>query len=53
MIDGLKTQLPQQFATTGKGDREVDPHPLPKGDDRKTEPQSLAEALEMQAAEGK
>lgn len=46
LIAGLKTQFPNQFESA-KGSK-VDPLPLPKGDDRSTEPQSLAEALAMQ-----
>ena len=46
VVSGLKTQFPTQFesAKTPK----VDPNPLPKGDDRKTEPKSLAEAIKEQ-----
>lgn len=47
LIAGLKTQFPAHFETGGKGDP-IDPNPLPPGDPRKTEPQSLAEALRMQ-----
>ena len=46
MITGLKTQFPNQFETAKE--TRVEPNPLPKGDERKTEPQSLAEALRMQ-----
>ena len=45
-IAGLKTQYPNQFEKEGGG--KIDPQPLPGGDDHKTEPQSLAEALRMQ-----
>ena len=44
VISGLKTQFPTQFEKAGGG-RITEPNPLPKGDDRKPEPQSLAEAL--------
>ena len=43
VISGLKTQFPTQFEKAGGG--KVDPIPLPKGDERKTEPKSLAEAI--------
>ena len=43
MITGLKTQFPNQFESVKE--TKVEPNPLPKGDDRKTEPQSLAEAI--------
>lgn len=46
LLSGLKTQLPAQFETKKGG--QVDPNPLPDGDQRKTEPQSLADALRMQ-----
>lgn len=46
-IAGLKTQFPAQFESEGKGNNIV-PNPLPYGDGRKTEPQSLADALRMQ-----
>ena len=44
LISGMKTQLPTQFEKAGGG-RITEPNPLPKGDDRKTEPRSLAEAI--------
>ena len=44
VISGLKTQFPTQFEKAGGG-RITEPNPLPKGDDRKTEPKSLAEAI--------
>lgn len=50
VISGLKTQFPAQFET-GSGNPKgqvIEENRLPKGDDRKTEPQSLAEALQMQ-----
>lgn len=47
LISGLKTQFPNQFKKADDGFK-VDPNPLPKGDERKTEPQSLADALRMQ-----
>lgn len=46
LLSGLKTQLPAQFETSKGG--KIDENPLPDGDQRKTEPQSLAEALRMQ-----
>lgn len=47
-LKGLKTQYPNMFeVSTSK--RKVDPNRLPDGDpDPKTEPKSLAEALQMQ-----
>lgn len=47
LISGMKTQLPTQFDKAGGG-RIPEPNPLPNGDDRKTEPKSLAEALKEQ-----
>jgi len=47
MLSGLKTQFPTQFEKAGGG-MITEPNPLPKGDDRKTEPRSLAEALKEQ-----
>ena len=44
VISGLKTQFPTQFEKAGGG-KITEPNPLPKGDDRKTEPTSLAEAI--------
>lgn len=46
VISGLKTQFPTQFETNKKP--VIEPNPLPVGDPRKAEPQSLAEALKMQ-----
>lgn len=43
LISGMKTQLPAQFEAANSGN--IEPNPLPNGDDRKTEPQSLAEAI--------
>lgn len=45
-IKGLKTQFPQFFEAP-KGGSKVDPLRLQKGDDRTTEPQSLADALKQ------
>lgn len=47
ILSGLKTQCPTMFESA-KGGGKVDPNPLPDGDQRKTEPQSLADALRMQ-----
>lgn len=47
LLSGLKTQLPAQFETKKGG--QVDPNPLPSGDDgRKAEPNSLADALKLE-----
>ena len=46
ILSGLKTQFPTQFETNKKPI--IEPNPLPKGDPRNPEPQSLAEALKMQ-----
>lgn len=46
-IAGLKTQFPEQFET-GENVGIIEPNPLPDDDGRKTEPQSLADALRMQ-----
>ena len=46
MLSGLKTQFPTQFEKASGV--HVDPNPLPTGDQRKTEPQTLADALRMQ-----
>lgn len=46
LLSGLKTQFPAQFEAADKGG--IDPNPLPEGDHKKTEPQSLADALRMQ-----
>lgn len=46
ILSDLKTQLPAWFGASGG---KVDPNPLPDGDpNRKTEPQSLEDALRMQ-----
>ena len=50
LISGMKTQLPTQFEKASGG-RIVDPLPLPKGNERKIEPQTLAEALKEQYEE--
>ena len=47
MLSGLKTQFPTQFESA-KGGKEFEENPLPEGDERKSEPQNLAEALRMQ-----
>ena len=46
LLSGMKTQLPKQFDSVSQ--TVVEPIPLPTGDSRKTEPQSLAEALKEQ-----
>ena len=46
IISGLKTQFPTHFEKAGSV--QVDANPLPDGDKRTTEPQSLADALRMQ-----
>lgn len=46
-IAGLKTQFPAQFESAAKGGKEIDENPLPEGDGRKNEPQSLADAIRM------
>ena len=46
LISGLKTQSPTLFKKAGGV--EVEENPLPKGDDRKEEPQTLADALRLQ-----
>ena len=46
LISGLKTQFPKQFEAAGKGG--IDPNPLPDGDHKTTEPQTLADALRLQ-----
>lgn len=48
MISGLKTQFPNQFESAKGSGKIIEPNPLPGGDTRKTEPQSLAEALKAQ-----
>ena len=47
MISGLKTQYPQHFEKAGTG-IQVEPNPLPEGDQGKPEPTSLADALRQQ-----
>lgn len=44
LISGVKTQIPAHFEKAKDGNK-VEPNPLPKGDDRKTQPQNLAEAI--------
>ena len=44
-LAGLKTQFPNQFESTGSKGKEIDPQHLPKGDQRETEPVSLADAI--------
>lgn len=44
LLGGLKTQFPKMFESSDDSMR-VDPQPLPRGDDRKNAPTSLAEAL--------
>ena len=46
ILSDLKTQLPKQFESAASGG--VDPQPLPNGDHRETQPQTLADALRMQ-----
>ena len=46
LISGLKTQLPNQFKKADGG-FVVDANPLPNGDNRTTEPQTLADALQQ------
>lgn len=46
-IAGLKTQFPKQFEAAS-GVKKVEPNPLQKGDERKEEPQTLADALRQQ-----
>lgn len=43
-IAALKTQFPNQFAIANNS-KHIDPQPLPKSDDRKDEPISLADAI--------
>lgn len=47
LVSDLKTQCPNQFEAS-KGGFKVDANPLPSGDDREAEPQTLAEALKAQ-----
>lgn len=47
ILSGMKTQKPEQFEKAGNGVK-VDPNPLPKGDEDKPEPTSLADALRQQ-----
>ncbi len=46
LMSGIKTQYPKQFEQNSGND--IDPNPLPGGDDRKIEPVSLADALKQQ-----
>ncbi len=43
LLSGMKTQFPAQFET--KTQKQIDENILPIGDDRKTEPESLADAI--------
>ncbi len=45
MLSGLKTQFPAQFET--KTQKQIEENLLPDGEERKAEPTSLADALEM------
>ena len=47
IVSGLKTSSPNHFKKAGNGSP-IDPNPLPKGEDGKGEPTSLADALRMQ-----
>lgn len=47
LISGLKTQFPTQFEAGGGSKLKVEPNPLPKGNDKVTEPQSLADAIKQ------
>lgn len=47
LLSGLKTQFPAQFEKSTSG-VSVDANPLPEGDQRTAEPQTLADALRMQ-----
>jgi transposase len=46
IMSDLKTQFPKQFESAASSG--ITPNPLPDGDHRETQPQSLAEALRMQ-----
>lgn len=46
LLSGMKTQLPSQFDK--ETNNNIEPNPLPIGEERKPEPQSLAEALRVQ-----
>lgn len=46
-LAGLKTKFPNQFEAEGAKGREIDPQPLPEGDKRETEPQTLADAIKQ------
>lgn len=46
LISGVKTQFPAFFDSKGKG-KEYEELPLPGGDKRKSEPESLADAIRM------
>lgn len=48
-LDGLKTQFPTMFESSAEGSKKIEERKLPEGDDNRTlEPNSLAEALQMQ-----
>lgn len=47
LISGLKTSSPNHFIKKAGGVK-VEENPLPSGDDRKEEPQTLADAIRMQ-----
>ena len=46
LLSGLKTQFPTQFETAKGG--KVEPNPLPTGEHKPAEPQTLADALRQQ-----
>lgn len=46
LLSGLKTQFPTQFETAKGG--KVEPNPLPTGEHKPAEPQTLADALQQQ-----
>lgn len=50
-IAGLKTQYPKFFEDVKK--EEIEPNPLPKPEDRETEPQSLADAIKANYEQAK
>lgn len=48
-LDGLKTQFPTMFESSSEGSKKIEERKLPEGDSgREIEPNSLAEALQMQ-----
>lgn len=47
LIAGLKTQLPTQFSTDNGGSFEIDANPLPRGEERKVQPTTLADAIKQ------